>query len=98
MTETTTGATTGATTDRTTEYDTIDFFTDMSLVDDPFPYFDHLRTKCPVAHLPHHGVIGVTGYDEAHEVLRKNDLFSSCNAVTGPFPGFTGAPAGVDDM
>ena len=94
MTETTTGATTGATTD----YDTIDFFTDMSLVDDPFPYFDHLRAKCPVAHLPHHGVIGVTGYDEAHEVLRKNELFSSCNAVTGPFPGFIGAPEGVDDM
>ncbi len=51
-----------------------------------------------MAHLPHHGVIGVTGYDEAHEVLRKHEVFSSCNAVTGPFPGFTGAPKDVDDM
>ena len=94
MTDTPTSATAATTSD----WDTIDFFTDMSLVDDPFPYFDHLRSKCPVAHLPHHGVIGVTGYDEAHEVLRLNEVFSSCNAVTGPFPGFTGAPEGVDDM
>jgi hypothetical protein len=58
---------TGAEADATTDWDTIDFFTDMSLVDDPYPYFDHLRDKCPVAHLPHHGVIGVTGYEEAHD-------------------------------
>ena len=30
----------------------------------------------------------VTGYDEACTVYADTDNFSSCNAVTGPFPGF----------
>jgi cytochrome P450 len=79
-----------------TDFDTVDFFTDMSLVDDPFPYFDYLREKCPVTHLPHHGVIAVTGYDEALEVDRNHEVFSSCNAVSGPFPGFSSPPEGDD--
>jgi cytochrome P450 len=78
------------------DFDSIDFFTDMSLVDDPFPYFAHLRQKCPVAHLPHHDVIGITGYDEAYEVDRSNDVFSSCNSASGPFPGFSVKPHGDD--
>jgi cytochrome P450 len=81
-----------------TNLDTVDFFTDASLVDDPFPYFDHLRQQCPVAHLPHHGVMGVTGYEEALEVDRRNDVFSSCNSVSGPFPGFATEPDGGDDV
>jgi len=89
---------TNDTNDAASDFDTVDFFTDVSLVDDPFPYFDHLREQCPVAHLPHHGVIGVTGYEEAHEVLRNNEVFSSCNAVTGPFPGFAHPPEATDDM
>ena len=78
------------------DFDTVDFFTDASLVDDPFTYFDYLRQKCPVTHLPHHGVIAVTGYDEAHEVDRNNSVFSSCNSVSGPFPGFAVKPEGDD--
>ncbi len=31
-------------------FEEVDFFTDESLVPDPYPYFDHLRSKCPVAH------------------------------------------------
>ena len=31
------------------DFDTVDYFTDQSLVPDPHPYFDHLRAKCPVA-------------------------------------------------
>ena len=77
-------------------YDSIDFFTDASLVDDPFPYFDHLRQGCPVARLPHHGVVAITGYDAAHEVLRNHETFSSCNSASGPFPGFAVAPQGDD--
>ena len=86
-------------TDKTTDktaYDTIDFFTDASLVDDPFPYFDHLRQRCPVTRLPHHGVVAVTGYEEAHEVLRNHETFSSCNSASGPYPGFAVAPEGDD--
>ena len=37
---------------------------------------------------PHHDVVMVTGYDEAIAVLHDTATFSSCNSVTGPFPGF----------
>ena len=33
------------------DYDSVDFFSDESLLEDPYPYFEHLRSKCPV--LPH---------------------------------------------
>jgi len=46
-------------------FETIDFFTDQSLVPDPHPYFDYLRSQNPVLRLPHHGVVAVTGYEEA---------------------------------
>ena len=32
----------------TTVYDSVDYFTDPSLIPDPHPYFDHLRAKHPV--------------------------------------------------
>jgi hypothetical protein len=46
-------------------YDSVDFFTDESLLDDPYPYFDHLRARCPVLPTAHYGVVAVSGYDEA---------------------------------
>ena len=70
------------------DWQTIDFFTDQSLVDDPYPYFDELRSAGPVLALPHLGVVAVTGYDEACAVYRDTDSFSSCNAVVGPFATF----------
>ena len=33
----------------TTNYDSIDYFTDPSLVPDPHPYFDYLRAKNPTS-------------------------------------------------
>src|SRR3954453_19755217 len=68
--------------------DSIDFFTDQSLVEDPYPYFEALRAECPVLPLPHLGVVAVTGYDEATEVYRDIETFSSCNSVIGPFATF----------
>ncbi len=67
--------------------DEIDFFTDASIVDNPYPYFESLRARCPVTREPHHGVMAVTGYDAAVEVYRNHEIFSSCIAPTGPFPG-----------
>jgi cytochrome P450 len=69
-------------------FDTIDFFRSDSLVTDPYPYFEHLRERNPVWREPHHGVFMVTGYDEAIAVYRDTATFSSCNSVSGPFPGF----------
>src|SRR6476660_1014015 len=78
------------------DWETIDFFTDESLVEDPYPYFEHLRARCPVQPLPHHGVVAVTGYAEATEVYRDVDTFSSCNSVIGPFAAFPVALEGDD--
>jgi len=77
-------------------FDSVDFFRDDSLVADPYPYFDHLRQQCPVSREPHHDVVMVTGYDEAVAVYNDAVTFSSCNSVTGPFPGFPVALEGDD--
>ena len=45
-----------------------------------------------------HGVYMVTGYKEACAVYADTDTFSSCNAVTGPFPGFPVPLEGRDDV
>jgi cytochrome P450 len=80
-----------------TDWTTIDFFTDQSLVEDPYPYFDELRSAAPVLLLPHLGVVAVTGYDEANEVYRDLDTFSSCNSVVGPYATFP-VPLEGDDV
>ncbi len=84
--------------DATFDYDTIDFFRGNELVEDPYPYFDWLRTQCPVHREPQQGVYMVTGYDAACTVYTDTDAFSSCNSVTGPFPGFPVPLAGRDDV
>lgn len=78
-------------------YESVDFFTDESLLEDPYPYFEHLRSKCPVVATPHYGVVAVSGYDEATEIYRNHDTFSSCNSVVGPFAAFP-EPLEGDDV
>lgn len=79
-----------------TDFDTLDYFTDPAVVDDPHVYFDHLRQQCPVKHLPVYNVVAVTGYDEAVEVLRDADTFSNIIAPIGPFPPLPFQPEGDD--
>jgi cytochrome P450 len=66
-------------------YDPVDFFTDETLLEDPYPYYEHLRAHSPVQPTGHHGVVAVTGYDEATRIYRDNESFSACNVVAGPF-------------
>ena len=84
------------------ELEELDFFTDQSLVADPYPYIEAMREGCPVRREPHKDVLVVTGYDEAVAVFGDADTFSSCTAVTGPFPGFPipieGAADDVSDL
>jgi len=80
-----------------TDYDAIDFFRGNELVEDPYPYFDWLREQCPVQQESQYGVYMVTGYAEACSVYTDPDSFSSCNSVTGPFPGFP-VPLEGDDV
>jgi cytochrome P450 len=78
------------------ELDAIDFFTDLSVINDPAPYFNHLRSKCPVLREPYHGALMITGYEEALEVFRDRETFSSCVSVTGPIPPLPFTPQGDD--
>jgi cytochrome P450 len=80
-----------------TDFETVDFFTDESLVPDPYPYFDHLRSKCPVVQATPFNVLAVTGYDEALAVY-KDPAFSSCVSVAGPFSGMPFGPDGHEDV
>ena len=66
----------------------IDFFRDERMVDDPYPFFEGLRNKCPVTREDHYNVTMVTGWEEAVQVYNDEETFSSCTSVTGPFPGF----------
>jgi cytochrome P450 len=81
-----------------TDADEINFFRDKEAIIDPYSYFDALRDDCPVRREPHHNVVMVTGYDEALEVYRDPERFSSATSVTGPFPGFPIELEGRDDV
>lgn len=80
-----------------TDFEAVDFFTDPALVPDPYAYFDHLRSKCPVAQATPFNVMAVTGYDEALAVYR-DPAFSSCVSVAGPFSGLPFGPGDSDDV
>ena len=79
------------------DFDQVDFFSDPAVSEDPYPYFEHLRAQCPVTTLPHHGVVAISGWDEASDVYRDPELFSSCNSVIGPFASFP-VPLVGDDV
>jgi cytochrome P450 len=81
----------------TSRFDEADIFTDETIVNDPYPYFDDLRSRCPVHPIAQPGVLAVTGLAEAAEIYRNDEVFSSCNAMGGPFPPFPVEP-GVDDI
>jgi len=71
------------------------FLTDASLIPDPYPYFDHLRARCPVTTQSEQGVVTITGHREALAVY-KDPAFSSCVSVAGPFSGLPFEPEGDD--
>ncbi len=61
-----------------------DYFTDLSLLLDPYEYFRQMQTKGPVYPMAHEDdVLLVTGFQEAAEVLRNNRDFSSVIATSG---------------
>jgi cytochrome P450 len=68
------------------DFDSIDFYNDLSLIDDPYPFFRHMWAKGPVVALPTHGVTAILGHEEGFEVLRNHEDFSSVVSATGPIP------------
>ena len=68
------------------DFDSINWFRAPGpLYQNPFSYYEYLRSHGPVWREPHHGVVMVTGYDECLQVYHDTDSFSNCNGVAGPF-------------
>ena len=74
----------------------VDYFTDADVAQDPYGYWDHLRSQGPVVREPHHGVVAVTGYTEVQAAFKDVDAFSAVNAIGGPFPPLPFTPEGDD--
>jgi cytochrome P450 len=73
-----------------------DYFTDRSVLLDPYQYFEEMRVRGPVCQLETHDALLVTGFDECVEVLKNHEGFSSLNSLASsafPLP-FT--PRGSD--
>ncbi|MCB1689128.1 MAG: cytochrome P450, partial [Halioglobus sp.] len=73
-----------------------DYFTDQSLLLDPYEYFRQMYAKGPVYPMGSDDVLLVTGFDEAVEVLRNNKDFSSAIATTGAGEPLPFTPEGSD--
>jgi cytochrome P450 len=78
------------------DYADTDFFMDLSLVDDPYPYFAWLRAQNPVQRLPVYNTVAVTGFAEGLAVHLDHENFSAVNVVTGPLPPLPFVPEGDD--
>jgi cytochrome P450 len=78
------------------QFEELDFFTDPSLVEDPYPWFASVQRECPVWKEPHYGVVAVSGWDELDTVYRQPNTFSSIISPIGPFPPLPFTPEGDD--
>jgi cytochrome P450 len=79
-----------------TDLATVDYFTDSSITQNPYEYYEYLRGHGPVYQEPHQGVVAVTGYAEVMAAFKDVDSFSAVNAIGGPFPPLPFTPAGDD--
>lgn len=73
-----------------------DYFTDKSVLLDPYDYFEDIRPNGPVYREPARGLYYVTGHEEAIEVLRNGADFSSSISVPGPLVPLPFEPVGND--
>jgi cytochrome P450 len=73
-----------------------DYFTDHSVLRDPYEYFEDLRSKCPVHQLTNRDIVFVTGFEEAVQVLRNTEDFSSIIAPLGAAFPLPFEPRGSD--
>jgi cytochrome P450 len=76
--------------------DHADFFSDLELCENPYPYFDELREKGPVSTDPVHGVAMVTTLEGALGVFNDAVNFSACVGSSGPIPPLPFVPEGDD--
>ncbi len=73
-----------------------DYFSDYSILRDPYSYLEATRSKGPVFEDPRNGTVYVTGFEEVLEVLRNNEDFSSVLTPQGPAMPLPFVPAGSE--
>lgn len=72
-----------------------DYFTDHSLLVDPYAYFEAIRGDGPI-HRAKNGIYFVTGFAESVEILLDSDHFSSFQVQLGPLAPLGFEPEGDD--
>jgi cytochrome P450 len=73
-----------------------DFFTDHSVLLDPYEALDTVRSQAPVRQMESHDFVMVTGFAEATAVLLDAEHFSSVIAAAGPTAPLPFEPEGDD--
>jgi cytochrome P450 len=73
-----------------------DYFTDLSVLRDPYQFFREMASRGPVFHSDIHDLVFVSGFEEALEVLRNNDDYSSVISTGGPVAPLPFEPVGDD--
>ncbi len=73
-----------------------DYFTDHSILRDPYAFFEALRARSPVYRNPETGVVIITGFEEALEVLKDTENWSSLISTTGAGKALPFEPEGSD--
>ncbi len=79
-----------------TDLSAVDYFSDAAVAQDPYAYWEYLRSQGPVFREPHHDVVAVTGYQEVQAAFKDVASFSAVNAIGGPFPPLPFTPEGDD--
>ncbi len=73
-----------------------DYFSDHSILLDPYAYFEAVRERGPIYRNPDSGIVFVTGFDEILGVLKNTEDFSSVIAPSGPAAKLPFTPEGSD--
>ena len=73
-----------------------DFFTDHSVLLDPYEALDAVRSEGRVRQMTGHDFVMITGFAEATQVLLDGEHFSSVIAAAGPTAPLPFEPAGDD--
>jgi cytochrome P450 len=73
-----------------------DFFTDRSVLLEPYEYLDGIRSQSPVGQLTKRDVVMVTGFAEAVSVLLNTKDFSAAIVAGGPTAPLPFEPQGDD--
>ena len=77
-----------------TDFAAIDLFQGNELIENPYPYYEYLRSECPVLRETHHGVVMVTGYDEAVAVYTDTEHLLLVQCGDRPVSGVPGPARG----